>query len=174
MPKMGIYVSDEMKARLDQASEHANWSAIAQRAFNLELNHIQTVKEVKSMTDVIERLQASKEKAAANSEDDGRQVGQAWAMHRAEYDELKRVARLNTDDFFEYFLDDPDWGCRKIVAAAIKGGEDEANEVLKDEEETAEMFGLDPDEADVTLTREFLVGFVNGVTEVWEEVKDQL
>ena len=174
MPKMSIYVSDEMKARLDKASEQANWSAIAQRAFDLELNHIQTVKEIKSMVDVIERLQASKMKVAANSEDDGRHMGQDWAKHRAEYDELKRVAGLDLDEFFKSYIDDPDWECRKIVATAITGSEDKANEVLKDEEETAGMFGLDPDEADVTLTRECLVGFVKGVTEVWEEVKDQL
>ena len=164
----------EMKARMDKASEHANWSAIAQRAFDRELNHLEAVKEIKSMTDVIERLQASKEHAAANSEDDGRHVGQNWAKRRAEYDGLKRVAGLNTDDFYENILDDPDWMCRKIVATAIAGGEDEANEVLRDEDEMALMFALDPDELNVTLTREFLVGFVEGATEVWEEVKDQL
>ena len=111
------------------------------------------------MSDVIERLQASKENAAANSQDDGRHVGQAWAMRRAEYDELKRVAGLNTDDSYENILDDPDWMCRKIVATAIAGGEDEANEVLRDKDEMAQVFGLEPDELDVTLTREFLMGF---------------
>ena len=174
MPKISTYVTDGMKARMDEADERTNWSAVAQRAFDLELNHIETVKDIKTMTDVIERLKVSKEKAAANSEDDGRVAGQAWAMHHAEYDELKRVAGLDADDFSDIFIDDPDWVCRKIVAVAIAGGKDEAKEVLRDKDDTAQMFNLEPDDLNVTLTREFLVGFVRGATEVWEEVKDQL
>ena len=44
------------------------------------------------MEDVIERLRLSKETKIQEIEDEGRVNGIAWAMHHAEYDELRRMA----------------------------------------------------------------------------------
>ena len=68
MPRVSIYVQDEMKARMDEADDRANWSGIAQRAFETELHHLEAVKEIKSMSDVIERLRASKQRSEESDE----------------------------------------------------------------------------------------------------------
>ena len=33
MPRISVYVTDDFKARMDEAGEAFNWSALAQRAF---------------------------------------------------------------------------------------------------------------------------------------------
>ncbi len=45
MPRVSIYVPGEMKARMDEAGDRANWSGIAQRAFETELHHLEAVKD---------------------------------------------------------------------------------------------------------------------------------
>ena len=169
MPKINLSVPDDMKARMDAAGDRRNWSAVARRAFDLELKHIESIMEIKTMNQVIERLKASKAMSAANSEDDGRHAGRLWAKERAEYDELKRVGGLEMHIFSENF-EDPDGSCLDIVVRAIAA--DEADGL--DGDEIAYMFGIVRDEIDVTLTRDFLVGFVMGAQEVWEEVADKL
>ena len=173
MPKISIYVPDEMKARMDEADDRANWSAIAQRAFEIELGHLESAQEIGSMTDVIERLRASKEQSAKASQDDGRTAGQEWAKRSAEYEDLKRVAKLNLRDFYENF-EDPDWTAREFVTTAIMGSHEEAKFILGDDAEMSACYGVDEDMVDATLTREFLVGFVEGAIEVWEEIKNQI
>ena len=95
MPKLNIYVPDEMKARMDAVEKSANWSAVAQRAFDLELKHLEAVKEIKDMSDVIERLRTSKARTVAEKAEEGREAGVNWAKHEAEYEELKRIAALD-------------------------------------------------------------------------------
>ena len=173
MPKMNIYVPDEMKARMDAAEKRANWSAIAQRAFDLELNHLEAITEIKSMTDVIARLRASKQKSAHASIADGRTAGRQWAMQRAEYSELKRVAALNADLLQEIYQE-ADLAARAIVTEAIVDDRDEAREILKRASDMAELFDVDEDILDATLTQDWLAGFVEGVQAVWEEIADKL
>ena len=172
MPKISIYVPDEMKARMDEAGDRANWSAIAQRAFGVELNHLQSVKEIGSMTDVIERLRASKENSAQASIVDGRVAGRDWAKRAAEYDELKRVAALNADMLIEFY-EEPD-APRAIVMEAIIGDRDEARDVFRQRSDTAELFSVDEDMLEVTLTQEWLAGFVEGAQAIWEEIADKI
>ncbi len=173
MPKMSIYVPDEMKARIDEAGDRANWSGIAQRAFGVELNHLESVKEIGSMTDVIERLRASKEKNAEASINDGRKAGRNWAMRWAEYDALKRVAALNADLLLEIY-EEPEIAARAIVIEAVVGDRDETRDILKRGSDTAELFSVDEDMIDATLTQEWLAGFVEGAQAVWYEIADKI
>ena len=174
MPKISIYVPDEMKARMDVAGQRVNWSAITQKAFECELGHVESVQEIKSMTDVIERLRASKEALAHDSKDYGRTAGQEWAKQYAEYDQLKRLARLNEGDIYNTSDDDPDWAAREIVTNTIVGDHEEAKDVLKSASGLAELYDIDEDMVDVTLTVDFLAAFVAGATEVWDEIKDKI
>ena len=55
-----------------------------------------------------------------------------------------------------------------------------AEDILRDDEEIAMLFGIDRwlrfDEncIDLLLTTDYLAAFVNGAAEVWEEVKDEI
>ena len=177
MPRVSIYVPDDMKARMDEAGDRANWSGIALRAFETEIHHLEAVKEIKSMSDVIERLRASKEKSSASHESDGRAYGQKWAKHFAEYDSLRCVARLAASDFYEGFADDPAGPALGRVVRAIVGDEDEARHTMRDRFLLAEVFGIEEDEAYTEggrLNLEWLSGFVAGAQEVWDEIKDEI
>ncbi len=103
MPKISIYVPDEMKARMDETDDRANWSAIAQRAFGVELNHIEAVKEIETMNDVIERLRESKQSSDESDQNVGRRQGQIWAKKYAAYDELRRLDGLDLSAYAGYF-----------------------------------------------------------------------
>jgi hypothetical protein len=81
---------------MDKVGEAINWSAVAQRAF-LEAALAQAVKkEQPDMSSVVERLRASKERVEKRDRDYGHQQGRRWAEQEAEYDELKRVAEIDT------------------------------------------------------------------------------
>ena len=166
MPKINIYVSDEMKARMDTAERSTNWSAVAQRAFELELNHLKTIQEVKTMTDVTERLRASKENSAQQIQYQGRQAGVRWAKHHAEYLEIKRIAGIDLDNL----PDDDDqtsaYSCAELVYMEALG-----DDSRPDRGSPAEFFGLDPDEG---ITKDYVAGFVEGAGDVWDEVADAI
>jgi hypothetical protein len=175
MPKINIYVPDEMKARMDEAEKSANWSAVAQRAFELELKHLESIKEIKSMTDVIERLRVSKQKKAEELEKAGRRSGVKWAKKHAKYDELKRAANINTSNLHEAYVDDVDdvnrtWVARQILAdPELDAGSWETQNMA-----IAELFEVEEDMVESVVTTEFIEGFLEGAGDVWDQVKDEL
>ena len=175
MPKINIYVPDEMKARMDAAEATANWSAIAQRAFESELNHIERIKEVKSMSDVIERLQASKQEKAQELQKGGRECGVDWAKHRAEYDELKRVSQIDATILYQGYSDERDSVNRNWVAKNIVA-DPEWDDVDRQERlrVIAELFAVDDDMFEDVVTTEFIDGFLEGAADVWNQVEDEI
>ena len=91
MARVSIYVTDELKARMDKAGD-LNWSAAAQRAFEIELSLARWKMVENEEAMVIERLRASKHREDEADRNAGREAGQEWARTAAEYGELKRVA----------------------------------------------------------------------------------
>lgn len=175
MPKISIYVPDEMKARMDETDDRANWSATAQRAFEIELGHLESAQEIGSMTDVIERLRASKEVSTKASQDDGRTAGQEWAKKIAEWEQLKRLAGLDAESLYEGYAEYPDWSAREFVTTTILGDSLEGRHVFRDNDEMAHIYRVPhPELVDATLTVDFFVGFVEGASEVWDEIKDEV
>ncbi|MGH2619178.1 MAG: hypothetical protein ACRDHG_01230 [Anaerolineales bacterium] len=47
MARISIYVSDEQKAEMDKLEAQANWSSVAQKAFEQEINRLRWPKETK-------------------------------------------------------------------------------------------------------------------------------
>ena len=164
MPKISIYVSSEMKASMDDAEREVNWSAIAQRAFEAELNYVISIKEVKDMSEVIERLRASKQKSAADEIADAKSLGVEWAKLHAEYNELRRMSMVDTDGL--------DILSGLEAATHIYGNVIEQDD-RPDKDELAELFLVDPDTIGF-LTPEFVEGFVDGAKDVWEEIKGKI
>src|SRR5947209_133679 len=95
MPRVTLYVSDDLKALMDEVGEAENWSAVAQGAFREAVAVHAIKKEPDNMDHVIERLRASKERATQNSFNSGKVSGKNWAMERAEWEELKRVSECD-------------------------------------------------------------------------------
>ena len=97
-PRLNISVPQNLKKRMDKVREPVNWSALACEAFERELGEIASRKETKKMTDVIQRLRASRMKGDSESKRLGREAGQYWAKDRAEAHELERLKRLLAGD----------------------------------------------------------------------------
>src|SRR5271166_4530430 len=98
MPRITLYVPNDLKAGMDEAGEALNWSALAQRAFREAILNRSVRRSPKDMTSVVERLRASKERIEARDHEAGQAQGREWAETAAEYDELKRVAESDIDN----------------------------------------------------------------------------
>lgn len=166
MARMTIYVADELKARIDDQKENVNWSEVACRAFEIRLGELAAAKQEKTMSEVIERLRASKLKSEDKMTAAGRESGRWWATHRAEYDALKRIAEIDSRDF----CSDTPWNNAKNLAAAILYADENRDDYDRDEVEQVIRDVFD----EVSESDEYLVGFIEGATEVFDEVKDSL
>jgi hypothetical protein len=164
MPRVTLYVPDDLKTRMDDAGEAINWSAVAQRAFREAVLTQAMRKEPHDMTNVVERLRASKAKVEARDLEYGKDEGATWAREGAEYDELERIAKFrdahDADANIEVLrqLIDPD-GEADPDYWRIVFGEDIYRQV--------EQLGQEP-------TGAFCQGFVEGAYGVFNEVRHQL
>jgi hypothetical protein len=161
MAKINIYIPDELKARMDRAGER-NWSAAAQRAFELECHLVEVLMDTDDS--VVARLRASKAKEGEREQADGREAGQEWARTAAEWRELGRVATyvhwgVTQEEDYPTTLVQLIMGVgdRREIDA---GDERDLWRQLHDREE-------EPDPA-------WVEGFVEGAAEVWNEVADKV
>ncbi len=166
MPRINVYVTEALKARMDVADADANWSAVAQRSFEGELRHIENRKELITMTNTVERLSKSKEFYLATlmskDRDEGRAAGRMWATKHAGYPELKAFSELPDpeDDLIEieHFT--------KYLAGIATGDKTLSWSEVKNF--WGEYFETYP------ISDESVFGFIAGATEVWEDLEDQL
>ncbi len=157
MPRITVYVPDDLKARMDSAGDDLNWSALAQLAFRGAIATHALKRDPTDMTSVIERLRASKERAEEVDFAHGQRSGAEWAKASAEYDELRRLSDFHGTDNEENLdalchlidpekeMDRRDWGAFWADC------------------------GLNSDPNDA-----FARGFIEGAAAVFEEVEDQL
>jgi hypothetical protein len=178
MAKMTIYLSDALKARMD-AVEGVNWSPLAARAFEHKLAEIITQKGAKHMDDVVARLRASKAKTGDAFTIRGREAGREWAKDHAEAIQLERLDAYTEGDFgigctWQEWLEDP------APEDSAFGNDHHLAEALSENPESFdradgdgfwEFVGASDEERS---SGSFLVGFVEGALEVWNEVKDKL
>lgn len=164
MARMNIYIFDDLKTRMGKSEESANWSKVASRAFEIELGKLAKLKEEKDMSSVIERLKASKFEFENASYKDGRQYGTRWAEVSAEYPELKHAYEIDVDDSLFVDAEDGDDERAFHVAMMITVDGDKAMEFWEG------VFG----EWQPVKDFEFYKGFLDGASEVYEKVKDEL
>lgn len=161
MAKITIYVGDDLKGRMDQQPAK-NWSGVAQEAFELELRT--TAKENMEMDDVIERLRASKTKKEQTEKPAWIKKGREWAMRVPDADELERLGELD-------YSDAESW--EDILRLMVSTYQD-------DDTNWDEM----SDFSEVNFTGDILhkrkpsknhmLWWLDGVQEVWEEVKHEI
>lgn len=101
MATIGIYVTDDLRERMNTLGEGLNWSRIAQAAFEKSISEAVRQKEKIEMMnadEVAQRLRASMLEEESEDRRDGWQVGQGWARNTARFGELKRVAAIEIVD----------------------------------------------------------------------------
>ena len=94
MPKITIYVGDELKADMDRMGDAMNWSRYAQRAFSAAIEQESWKTMSDDMQAAIVRLKTSKAAAQVQGYEDGKTAGRLWAMNEAAYPELVTVSNL--------------------------------------------------------------------------------
>src|SRR5262245_52908805 len=91
MARITLYVSDELKARLDAAGDEINWSDVARPVLTEAVASLEHRKG--DMTTAIERLRASKQRGDQAEKVRGKDEGRKWAEEKAEYRWLQRLHR---------------------------------------------------------------------------------
>jgi predicted hydrocarbon binding protein len=168
MARLSVYIPDDLKARMDETD--ANWSSIAQTAFELEIrSHPRGDADV--TTAAIERLRASKAKIEQQARPEWINAGREWALNIAEFDELERIASLNAEDkgldLMELLLErgQQAWSFLSAVVEAVHGNKVGADEI--------EAFAQDVI-GKARPSKQELSWWLTGAAEVWDEVKDKL
>lgn len=154
MARMNISVPDDVKARMDAVEEAVSWSAVASRAFEIELGEIAKRKQVKDMSDVIARLRASKLESDTEEYQNGHEDGKEWAEQYAAFSELRRLSKA------EERRQDWDWDGHSIPQVA---GGDAYDAEFWEGYEGIDNFGED-----------YFNGFVAGALEVFDQVADAI
>lgn len=158
MPRVTIYVPDDLKARMDEAGESVNWSGVAQRAFREQaLSHV--TRRNPDMSNVVERLRASKEACEEEDFNAGKTVGEKWAKEEAEYRDLTRIEELEES--------------RQAGADLSANHIEKALDPDIDRDEWREFWERVSGDSS-TPSPAFAEGFIAGAAAVWDEVADQL
>ena len=156
MARVQVYVTDEMKARMDALRDRVNWSELAQAAFERGIAAAE-MPEDPNIDQVIERLRASKAASWEINLKHARERGREWARKRASYDKLKTVSRLRLTE---------------------QGTYAHQFDRLTFEEDSGDMGGYfyeiclpnnDPMPPD-----DYVEAFVEGVKDVWAQVGDKI
>ncbi len=176
MARVTMSVSDGLKKRMSKAKRHVNWSEIAQAAFERKLGELAQQKEIKKMSDVIERLRASKLESDSETEKQGRNDGREWAKRTATAVDLERLANAHR------VISDQDWH-RMFTGAtsAWSPGENLYRLLLSDADEEfnrddAQGFWEFAANNGKQLSGDayYVMNFADGAVAVWNEVADQL
>ena len=152
MPKVTVYVSDGLKARMDAAGESVNWSGEAQQAFQCALAQQEWKTMEDEMEQAIARLRASKADFEAKQEHAGKAAGRRWALRKARFEDLERVAKR----------------AEELGDGGVFAGEELAS-MMRDMD-----WGDDEWLGDDLLTDDFADAFVQGALEVHDEVNARL
>ncbi|MEM1111511.1 MAG: hypothetical protein AAGI11_06355 [Pseudomonadota bacterium] len=184
MARTTISIPDQLKARMDTVKAPPNWSGIAARAFERELDRIESVELFKEegMSETTQRLEASRQKHLAESgetmEEKGRRLGMIWAEKHAEYSELKNLSDSNEVDpdgttasasglpiaiRFNPAMSEDD------MLLAVEEGRDETRDFWETHAGDYWRIALLDGEADMdALGGSFREGFLDGAFSVWD------
>jgi predicted transcriptional regulator len=156
LARVSIYVSDELKARMDEVGEQTNWSEIARPAF-LSAVASNEHRKGQSMTTAVERLRASKEEHLSEMKNVAKEAGRQWASDNAEYKDLVRLAKIDPQVWVTYDVVKDTLDPEKVLS----------------HEEFVSYLGLEEDDLGVDVD-EFVADFVKAAVAFYHEIADQL
>ena len=164
MAKISIYLPDDLKVRMDERPLE-NWSAVAQRAFELQINS--TRKGGDDMNKVIERLRASKAKIEEVERPTWIAKGREWASDEAEYEQLERVGEISLEDYGDENDRNGFYRLRLLAAAGFNEPDIDTDKIKDLGETLTGTTGKTPSGRQVGW-------FIEGAQAVWEEVEDEI
>jgi hypothetical protein len=174
MARMTISLPDGLKDRMDAVMEPGNWSAVASRAFEIELGEVAKRKREKDMSDVIQRLRADKLGGQDTAYKKGFTDGQYWARDVAGYGQLERLAAWAEDenwiDTF-YDLSEDAWSSATRFYLEVEGKNTQDYEQNHYDEFWERAACVE--EASV-LTGAYVHGLAEGALNIFREVQPQL
>jgi hypothetical protein len=152
MARISIYVTDDLKKRIDAAGDDTiNWSEVARPALSAALAAFEHRKG-KNMTTAVERLRASKQETEQDEKVQGTSDGRNWAENDAEYIWLRRL----------YEMDDrPEELIKELALAIDPSGEINLSEVVE------KCFG----EVSAKPSDEYVEAFIEGAVDFFKEVR---
>lgn len=165
------------KARADRSGNRKNLPAVAPRPSKPELNRDELIEAERERTaEAVERLRYSKREAVDRLAQRGRAYGVAWAKERAEYYELRNIAKVKLKHVRESGMSMPASDIALIVAGtALKRGCPELRDPYKAYELSkrliGEFYGVDANVFMDVVSLEFVVGFIEGAQDVWRKVR---
>ena len=160
MAKMTISIPDDLKARMDSVEQRVIWSAVSSAAFETKLGELSAEREKLAMSTVIERLRTSKLESEGEDYKAGYEAAQEWASGSAEYPELKNLSEL----FGRAQYEDFPYDAQQIAE-------------LADDNNVPDCFweGVIPEDGNWReVSDTWLDGFMNGVSDFFDSVKDEI
>lgn len=164
---------------MDAVSETVNWSQVAAAAFETKLAEIALRKKEKTMTDIVQRLRASRVTSISADQKRGEKLGRHWAEHVAPWRELKELAENWEDlDRDPFAPDSADWRemnfadaetCGASIVLSLFVPDEELHDRFQESLET--LFGT-TNETEVSL--DVANGFVQGAIGVYTQVVDEV
>ena len=155
MPRITIYVPDELKSRMDDV-DRINWSNVAQDAIRQAIATHSIFKEPENMDNVIERLRLSKERFNSTKTKDGKDCGASWARGTAQYEDLLRIS-----DAVHEGLDIDIGTLQRLIDP-------------QDEMDSNDWKAFWEENAGNDVSDAFVKGFAEGATAVFDKVADKL
>jgi hypothetical protein len=173
-----ISIPAKLKRRMDEVTEPINWSALAAEAFQDKLAAIAAQKKEGVMTNVLERLRASKRKSESADYQNGYALGKEWAEQSAEASELQRLEELHDKlvdqpqfDWDDYFNEGGSaYSTDERLYFEINPDDDSDRKAADDFWECAAGDALQK----AANKSAFLKGFAEGAIDLWLTVKNEL
>lgn len=180
--RMNITVPAALKKRMDGVKERVNWSAIASRAFETEIDRIHKQREIEGMNEIAKRLRETKREAEAKKDAmyaEGFEAGKDWAANRAKAIELENMYDNYINKLGGKFDETNEcnrvrWDTDNIpvfMLYVLAGGAE-----VCEYGDFTDRTGIwrDVEEHELKDYIREAIGFAEGAMAVWEEVKDQI
>lgn len=170
--RINIYVSESLQIKLELWRREINLSAVAQRAFESEIDKLQSIADAVNDEGVLERLRASKRVHLSRDDIRGYAAGLEWVKNRATYEQIQnlfycidRVREMAKERNKSNSLT-ADRSVRFLAVDWIMGRDSENHNY-------AEFYGVHPE--DLTgVTACFVKNFVTAVEDFWSRTKDKI
>lgn len=183
--RMNITVPAALKKRMDGVKERVNWSAIASRAFEAEIDRIHEQREIEGMSEIVKRLRETKRAEEAKKDEvyaEGFEAGKAWAAENATATELGNMyenyqTKLRGQLDEDTSLNGVSWyddNSPTYLILELAGGTE-----TSDWSDFHDRLGFDnrtlcAEMPELKENIRYCIAFVEGAVAVWEEVKDQI